>query len=81
MPQSAMGRVETFNAMALSSLKTRDRDMEKIIHVWVAGIEGARVLKNEQRFNEAVTTYTFMDVIWPNEPRIAELHDHIIHWE
>jgi len=28
--------------------------MEKIIHFWKAGMEGAKTLQNEQRFNEAL---------------------------
>jgi hypothetical protein len=48
--------VEVINIMALSSLKTKDRDIERTIHFWVAGIEGAKTLQNQQRFNEALTT-------------------------
>lgn len=78
--QSEMGRVETLNVMALSSLRAKDRDMEKIIHLWIAGIEGAKTLQNEQRFNESLTIYELMDVIWSGEQRIAALRDRIAHW-
>ncbi|HEU0003258.1 MAG TPA: helix-turn-helix transcriptional regulator [Ktedonobacteraceae bacterium] len=81
MPQSAMGRVETINIMALSSLKTKERDIERTIHFWVAGIEGAKTLQNQQRFNEALTTYEFMEVVWPGDVRIKALRDYIVHWE
>jgi hypothetical protein len=47
--QSAMGRVETINIMVLSSLKTKERDMEQTVHFWVAGMEGAKALQNQQR--------------------------------
>lgn len=81
MSQSAMGRVETINIMALSSLKTKDRDIERTIHFWVAGIEGAKTLQNQQRFNEALTTYEFMEMVWPGDTRIKDLRDYIVHWE
>lgn len=81
IPQSMMGRVETINIMALSSLKTKDRDIERTIHFWVAGIEGAKTLQNQQRFNEALTTYEFMEMVWPGDARIKDLRDYIIHWE
>ena len=79
--QSAMGQVETLNALVFSSLKSKDRDMEKIIHLWRAGMEGARQLQNEQRFTEARTNYEFMQAIWPDERRIHDLRDHLVHWE
>lgn len=81
IPQSGIGRVATLNVMALSSLKAKNRDMEKTIHVWTAGIEGARALQSEQRFSEAVTIYELMDVVWPGEERIKGLRDLIVHWE
>jgi transcriptional regulator with XRE-family HTH domain len=80
MPQSAVGLVATINTMALASVKIKDRDMEKTIHLWTAGIEGARTLQSEQRFNDAVATYELMDVVWPAEPRIKDLRDLIVHW-
>ena len=79
--QSKLACVETINIMALSSLKAKDRDMEKAIHFWKAGMEGARTLKSEQRFNEALANYELMEAIWSGEPRLAELRDHIVHWE
>ncbi len=79
--QSEMGRVETMNIMALSSLKTKDRDLEKTIHFWRAAVEGSKALRSEYFFNIALTTYEHMGVVWPGEPRIAELRDHIVHWD
>lgn len=79
--QSGIGRIETINFMALSSLKTKDRDIEKAIHFWTAGIEGAKTLKSEQRFNEALMNYDLIEAIWSGEPRIADLRDHIVHWK
>lgn len=81
IPQSEVGRVATINTMALSSLKAKDRDLEKTIHFWVAGIEGAKALKSEQRFTDAVAAYELMEVVWPGERQIQELRDHLAHWE
>jgi hypothetical protein len=49
--QSAMGAAETCNLMALSSLKAKDRDREKVLHFWKAGIVGARTLQNQSLFD------------------------------
>jgi transcriptional regulator with XRE-family HTH domain len=81
MPQSELGRIATINTMALSSLKAKDRDIEQTTHLWVAGIEGAKSLKSEQRFTDAVATYELMEVVWPGERRITDLRDHVVHWE
>ncbi|HLZ62359.1 MAG TPA: hypothetical protein VKR06_35895 [Ktedonosporobacter sp.] len=80
IPQSERGLVEAINIMALSSLKAKDRDMEKVIHLWKAGATGAVKLQSEQRFNEALTTYELMEVVWPGEQRVSELRDLIVHW-
>ncbi len=79
--QSELGRVETINVMTLSSLKTKDRDMEKTLHLWIHGMKGAIALQSEQRFNEALATYELMEVVWPDEKRVAELREHIVHWD
>jgi transcriptional regulator with XRE-family HTH domain len=79
--QSQNGQIETMNVMTLSSLRSKDRDMEKIIHLWIAGIEGARTLKSDLRFNESLAAYDLMEAIWPGEKRIVELRDHITHWD
>ncbi len=81
IPQSELGRLETIHVMTLSSLRAKDRDMEKTIHLWVADIEGAKMLKSELIFNDAVTTYELMEIAWPDEVRIKDLRDHIVHWE
>ncbi len=79
--KSERGRIDVINIMALSSLRAKDRDMEKIVHFWTATIEGVKALQSEWGFNEAVTTYELMEVVWPGEQHIANLRDHIVHWE
>src|SRR5581483_8061497 len=80
LPWSESGRIEAINTMTMASLKAKDKDMEKTIHFWQAGIEGAKALQSEQRFNEALTAYEIMAYIWPDEPRITELRDLTQHW-
>jgi hypothetical protein len=79
-PDDEMTRIEAINAMTMAHLRARDKDMEKTIHFWTAGIEGAKTLKSEQRFNEAVHAYEVIEYVWPNEARITELRDLINHW-
>lgn len=79
--QSEMGRIETINIMARSSLKTPNRDREKTIHFWTTAMEGARALRSDFYFQEALATYELLEVVWPGEQRIADLRDHIMHWE
>lgn len=74
------GRIETINVMVLSSLRSKDRDMEKTIHLWMAGIQGAKNIKSEQRFIESLAAYELMEVVWPDERRIIELRDCLVHW-
>lgn len=79
--QSALGRVETMNVMTLSSLKAKDRDMEKTIHLWTAAVQEATTLQSEQRFHEALANYELMEVVWPGEQRITALRDYLVHWQ
>lgn len=81
MPQSELGRVEALNVMTLSSLRAKDRDMERSIHFWQGSLEGVKTLRSEQRLNEVLANYELMESIWPGEPRIAELRELIEHWE
>lgn len=74
---SEIGRVETMNLMALSSLKARDRDLEHTIHFWQAAVQGAKVLHSDVLFALARTTYEHLAVVWPGEARVRELRDHL----
>jgi len=80
IPQSAQGRVDTITIMALSSLKAKDRDMDKAIHFLTVSITGAITLQSEQLFSDVQTTHEFMEIAWPGEPRIRELRELIVHW-
>ncbi len=73
-------RIEALNIMTTVSAKAKDRNMEKALHFWVAGIQGAKALRSEQRFTEAVAAYDIMEAAWPDEPRITELRELTQHW-
>jgi hypothetical protein len=80
IPQSEFGRIEAINILTLSMLKSKERDMEKIIHHWTAGIEGAKTLRHEHGFSEAVANFEAMEFVWPGEKRIKNLRTLIVHW-
>ncbi len=62
------------------SRSDKPRNMEFCIDRWTQGIEGAKTLQSNQRFNEATQAYIAMRAIWPSEKRIKELRDLIVHW-
>jgi hypothetical protein len=43
-------------------------------------VEGARALKHEFGFSQAIENFEAMELVWPGEKRIAALRDHISHW-
>ncbi len=84
MPKIALKsieRIETLNLMTRVSLRAKDRDLEKTVHLWTAGMDGAIALHSERRFNEALSNYELMETVWPEEERIVELRHHIVRWE
>lgn len=78
---SEVGRVETINLLALSSLKAKDRDLERTIHFWQTAVGEAKALHSDMLFTLASTTYEHMTVIWPGEARVRDLRDHLVRWE
>lgn len=75
-------RVESFINQAIAEVNRADsaRDMDYCISHWVQGMEGAKQLRSEQRFSEAITAYAAMRAAWPGEHRIQELQTYITHW-
>ena len=80
IPVSERARIEFLNHMALALVKSPTKDMEQTIAYWQAGIQGAKVLQSEQRFNEAATAYEIMESIWSGERRITPLRELVAHW-
>jgi hypothetical protein len=76
-----IGLIETMNLMAFTSLKAKDRDMERTIYLWQAAVEGAKSLHSEMLFVQTATTYEHLTVVWPGEARVQALRDHLVHWQ
>jgi transcriptional regulator with XRE-family HTH domain len=66
--------------MAEVSRDDQPRNMEWCIDLWIRGVEGAKALQSNQRFNEAIQVYTAMRAAWPGEKRVKELREQIVHW-
>ncbi|HLG63377.1 MAG TPA: helix-turn-helix transcriptional regulator [Ktedonosporobacter sp.] len=76
-----INRVEALlNQVVAEVSRVDSRDMEYCIDHWIQGIEGAKALRSEQRFTEAIQAYTALCAVWPSEPRIKELRAYITHW-
>ena len=75
-------RVETLLNQVMADVNRADakRDMEWCIDRWIQGIEGAKALQSEQRFNESLHAYAALCAAWPSEPRIKEVRAYIAHW-
>jgi transcriptional regulator with XRE-family HTH domain len=80
VPQSKNGRIESVNILTRALLQSEERDMERIIAAWTAGMEGAQVLKGEERYQEAMTNFEIMRTFWPNEQAIIKLLPLTVHW-
>ena len=54
--------------------------MKRCIVIWKKGIEGAKTLRSEKRFNDALHIHATMRAVWPGEREIKDLREHIVHW-
>jgi transcriptional regulator with XRE-family HTH domain/tetratricopeptide (TPR) repeat protein len=77
---SERARVEIINHQVLASLKLPRKDMELSMKLWREGIQGARALRSDQRFSEALSAYNIMEALWSPDKRITELRDLVRHW-
>jgi hypothetical protein len=82
LEQDAIGRIELLMDEVMSEVNRDDkaRDMEWCINHWTKGIEGAKALQSEQRFQEALLAYNVMRAAWPGEKAIKDLRELIVHW-
>ncbi len=74
------GRLGIIRDLALSSLRTKERDMGKTVYFWQTGMEGSRALQSEWGLQEFTTVYELMECVWPGETGITQLRDLTIHW-
>jgi transcriptional regulator with XRE-family HTH domain len=73
MPQSERMRLSALKAMALASLKMPDRDMEEIIRLWMALVEGAKALDSKIQKNGTWRLYNEITIAFPGNKDIEEL--------
>lgn len=73
-------RLEGLNIMTLASLKSRKKDLKRIIHLWNGAMGGAKAIQSEQRYSEAILGHEIMEAIWPNEHEVKKLRTHAAHW-
>ncbi|HLI91345.1 MAG TPA: hypothetical protein VKV37_21840 [Ktedonobacteraceae bacterium] len=77
---SERSRIQTITHMTLAALKRPNKDKEQIVPLWMAGMQGARNLRSEQRYGEALMAYSIMEALWSDDPRIRDLRDLTGHW-
>ena len=63
-----------------TSRDDQPRSMDRCIALWIQGINGAKELHSQQRFDEAIQAYTAMRAAWPGEKQVKDLREHLIHW-
>jgi transcriptional regulator with XRE-family HTH domain len=80
VPQNEGGRITAINTLTYSLLLLKERDMEYIIKTWIAGIEGAKSLKAEERYKKAMSNFEIMCALWPGEDAIRKLVPLTVHW-
>jgi transcriptional regulator with XRE-family HTH domain len=77
---SERSRIDTINHMTLAALKRPNKDKELIVPLWMAGMQGAKNLRSEQRYEEALTAYGIMEALWSDDAQIRDLRDLMGHW-
>lgn len=55
------------------------RRMDWCIELWTRGINEARALQSQQRFDDAHQAYIAMCAAWPGEKRVKDLCDYLAH--
>jgi transcriptional regulator with XRE-family HTH domain len=78
---SEVGRVETLNLMALSSLHAKDCDLSRAVHLWQAAVEGAKALHSSTLLQMVFTTYRQLTAVWSGEAQVRDLQDHLAYQE
>ena len=79
-PLAERRAIEILTYATFAELKNPQRDKEKALHLWTAAAQRSRTLQSEQRFNEVLAAYEFMELLWPDDRHIQELHDLTQHW-
>jgi tetratricopeptide (TPR) repeat protein len=77
---SQTAKAETINYLTLASLRLPQKDKERSVKLWQAGLNNTLALRSEQRFGEVLTTFDIMETLWAKDREIAELRQLIKHW-
>jgi transcriptional regulator with XRE-family HTH domain len=77
---SERSRISAINHMTLAALKRPNKDKELIVPLWMAGMQGAKNLQSEQRYEEALAAYGIMEALWSDDAQIRDLRDLMGHW-
>ena len=79
---SFTNRVDALTSRVMAEVNRDDqpRDMEQCIDLFIRGIEGAKAVRSNLRFNAAVQAYTAMRAAWPTEKQVKDLREYIVHW-
>jgi transcriptional regulator with XRE-family HTH domain len=78
--QSERERIETINVLTDALLQSQKQDMKHIIRTWTAGMKGAKSLRHEVRYQEAIANFERMRGLWPSESAIKKLLPLTSHW-
>jgi len=77
---SERSRIDIINLLALTALKRSNKDKELIVSLWMAGMQGAKNLRSETSYEDAVAAYGIMEALWSDDARIRDLRDLMAHW-
>jgi hypothetical protein len=80
VPQSEGERVTSIITLTRSLLQSKDRDLEKIVKFWKIAIEGAKALRAEEKYRQAITNFEMMKMLYPREQAIRKLIPLTEHW-
>jgi len=79
IPLSTRVNALTSQIMAEVNRDDQPRNMYQCIDLFVRGIEGAKAIQSNLRFNAAVQAYTAMRAAWPGEMQVKDLREHTVH--
>ncbi|HLI90120.1 MAG TPA: hypothetical protein VKV37_15650, partial [Ktedonobacteraceae bacterium] len=77
---SERSRISVINHMVLAALKRPNKDKELIVPLWMAGMQGAKNLRSEHRYEEALAAYGIMEALWSDDAQIRDLRDLVGRW-
>jgi hypothetical protein len=80
LQQTESERIGAINILTRTLLQSQERDMGRIIPTWKAGMLGAKALKHEVMYEEAIVNLEIMRAFWSGEQAIMKLVPLTSHW-